>query len=92
MTPLARLCATGDVYRQAMREVVRELAQHDIDGVYFDAPIPFGYSGICFCPNCRENFKKFSGMNLDRLAPLGKGNGLPFESGRNSRVCRNARR
>lgn len=79
MTPLARLCVTGDAYRLAIREVVRELCQHDIDGVYFDAPSPFGYSGICFCENCRTNFKKFSGMDLARLADLGKGAGLPFE-------------
>lgn len=79
MTPLARVCVTGDAYREAIREVVRELAQHDTDGVYFDAPSPFGYSGICFCPNCRSNYKKFTGMNLDRLANLGKGVGLPFE-------------
>jgi hypothetical protein len=79
MTPLPRLCVTGDVYREAIREVVRELCQHDIDGIYFDAPSPFGYSGICFCPNCRSNFKKFSGLSLDRLADMAKLGGLPFE-------------
>jgi hypothetical protein len=79
MTPLRRLCVTGDAYRDAIREVVKELCQHDIDGLYFDAPSPFGYSGVCFCPSCRGNFKKFSGMDLDRLADLGKSNGLPFE-------------
>jgi hypothetical protein len=79
MTPLARLCATGDVYREAIRKVVRELAEYDIDGLYFDAPSPFGYSGICFCSDCRRNFKKFSGIDIGRLASLGKGPGLPFE-------------
>jgi len=79
MTPLPRLCITGDVYRGAVREVVRELCQHDIEGIYFDAPSPFGYSGICFCSDCRSKFKKFSGLNLDRLADMAKLGGLPFE-------------
>ena len=79
MTPLPRLCVTGDVYREAVRGVVRELCQHDIEGIYFDAPSPFGYSGICFCSNCRSNFQKFSGLSLDRLADLAKLGGLPFE-------------
>jgi hypothetical protein len=59
------VCTQGDVYREAMRKVVRELCEHDIDGVYFDAPS--GYRAICFCDPCRENFKRFSGMELDRL-------------------------
>jgi hypothetical protein len=79
MTPLHRICATGDTYRDAIREVVKELCRHDIDGLYFDAPSPFGYSGICFCASCRNNFQKFSGIDLERLASLGKLNGLPFE-------------
>jgi hypothetical protein len=62
-----RLCTTGDAYREAIRGVVRELCEHDIDGVYFDSPSEFSYTGICFCDSCRRNFKKFSGMDLDRL-------------------------
>jgi hypothetical protein len=76
---LQRLCATGDAYRVGIRKVVKELCEHDIDGVYFDAPSAFGYGGICFCDSCRIGFKKFSGMDLDRLASLAKLNGLPFE-------------
>jgi hypothetical protein len=79
LPPLQRLCTTGDAYRSAIREVVRELCEHDIDGVYFDSPSSFGYTGICFCDSCRKNFTKFSGLDLDRLAPLAKDDGLPFQ-------------
>ncbi|HLH79682.1 MAG TPA: hypothetical protein VKV29_05295, partial [Chthonomonas sp.] len=33
--PLQRLCTTGDAYRSAIRVVVKELCEHDIEGVYF---------------------------------------------------------
>ena len=59
--------ATGDAYRQAIHQVVRELCNHDIDGVYFDAPGDFGYTDICYCPTCRRNFRAFSGMDITRL-------------------------
>ncbi|HEV2498138.1 MAG TPA: beta-galactosidase trimerization domain-containing protein [Terriglobia bacterium] len=80
--PLQRLCTTGDTYRAAIRTVVRELCEHDIEGVYFDAPSSFGYTGICFCDSCRAGFRKFSGMSLEQLAGFVKKhtpNGLPFE-------------
>ena len=83
MAPLQRLCKTGDAYRSAIREVVIEVCQHDVDGVYFDAPSAFGYTGVCFCDSCRKNFRKFSGMDMDRLAGLAKLNGLPFDWGSN---------
>ena len=77
MTPMRMLCTTGDIYRAAIRQVAREFCEHDTDGVYFDAPSGFGYTGVCFCDSCRRNFKKFSGMDLDRLAGLARLNGLP---------------
>jgi hypothetical protein len=79
MTPLQKLCKTGDAYRVAIRQVVREICEHDIEGVYFDGPSAFGYTGICFCDACRKNFRKFSGMDLERLSSLAKLNGLPFD-------------
>ncbi len=82
-TPLQKFCKTGDAYRQALRQVVKEICEHDVDGVYFDAPSAFGYTGVCFCDSCRIAFKKFSGMDLDRLASLAKLNGLPFDWGGN---------
>jgi len=63
-----RLCITGDAYRQGIRQIVKELCAHDIDGIYFDGPC--GYRGICFCESCRQNYKKFSGMDLNRLSDL----------------------
>ncbi len=73
-----RLCTTGEAYRAGIRQVVRELCEHDIDGVYFDAPSAFGYTGVCFCESCRKGFRQFSGMDLERLASLSRLNGLPF--------------
>jgi hypothetical protein len=70
-----KVCATGDIYREAIRKVVRELSEHDIDGIYFDAPS--GYKGICFCGTCKKNFRKFSGMDLDRLRNVRDLNRLP---------------
>ncbi len=66
-TPLRMVCKTGDIYRAALRQVVRELCEHDIDGVYIDSPSEFNYTGICFCDACRVNFRQFTGMDLDRL-------------------------
>jgi hypothetical protein len=60
-----RTCGTGDFYRQQFRKLVQELCAHDMDGVYFDAPS--GYRGVCFCEDCQQNFKKFSGMDIYRL-------------------------
>lgn len=78
-----RTCSTGDAYRNGIRQVIRELCAHDIDGVYFDAPSGFGYSGICFCESCRKNYRAFSGMDLMRLASLSKQDGLSFDVGSN---------
>lgn len=77
MTPLQRLCTTGDAFREGIRTVVKEFCAHDIDGVYFDGPSPFGYSGVCFCDSCRINFKKFSGIDLERLRDVLDLNRLP---------------
>lgn len=60
-------CSTSDAYRQGIRTVVRELCAHDIDGVYFDSPSDWGYTDICYCENCRKNFRAYSRMDLDRL-------------------------
>jgi hypothetical protein len=76
-TPAPRMiCFTGDVYRAAIRQVAREYCSHDIDGMYFDSPSEFTYTGVCFCANCRGNFRKFTGMDLDRLRAFGTRPGL----------------
>ncbi len=43
---LQRLCATGDAYRTGIRQVVKELCEHDIEGVYFDAPAALDTGGF----------------------------------------------
>jgi hypothetical protein len=73
-----KTCATGDPYRQMIRKLVAEICEHDTDGVYFDAPS--GYRGICFCPSCRQGFKKFSGMDLDRLRNVRELERLPSDT------------
>jgi hypothetical protein len=75
---LQPLCTTGEAYRQAIRQVVRELCEHDIDGVYFDGPS--GFQHVCFCDSTRRNFKKFSGMDLERLSEFAKS--PPYTGGR----------
>jgi hypothetical protein len=60
-------CSTSQPYRLAMRQAVREIAAHDIDGMYFDAPSAYEYTGICYCESCRTGFHTYSGMELDRL-------------------------
>ncbi len=62
-----QLCMFGDAYRQAIRRVIREYCEHDIDGVYLDAPSTYGYSGFCFCSSCRRNYKRQTGFEIDRL-------------------------
>ena len=70
-TPPRMICFTGDVYREAIRQVAREYCAHDIDGMYFDSPSEFTYTGVCFCDNCRRNFKNFTNMDLSRLRSFG---------------------
>jgi hypothetical protein len=62
-----RSCSTSQAYRQTWRQVVREVAAHDIDGMYFDAPSAWEYTGVCYCDSCRSSFQSYSGMDLDRL-------------------------
>jgi len=45
--------------------MVKEYCEHDIDGVYFDAPGAFGYAGVCFA-FLPYQLQKVSGMDLNR--------------------------
>ena len=65
--PNVRVCSTGDAFRHAQRQMVRELSEHDIDGVYFDAPDAFEYTGICYCESCKRNFRAATHLDLNRL-------------------------
>ena len=73
-----KTCATGDPYRQMIRKLVAEICEHDTDGIYFDGPS--GYRGICFCDSCREGFKRFSEMDLDRLRTVRELERLPRDT------------
>ena len=59
--------ATGDAYRAAIQQVIKEYCTYDIDGAYFDAPGGFEYTGVCYCPTCRRKFKEYCGIDMDRL-------------------------
>ena len=61
--PRQPICVLSDAYRAAIRTVVREFCEHDIDGVYFDGPWRY----LCFCDSCRRNYKSFTGFDLGRL-------------------------
>jgi hypothetical protein len=71
-------CATGDGYRQMIRKLVAEICEHDIDGVYFDAPS--GYRSVCFCDSCRAGFKEFSGMDLTSVPDISQLQRLPSDA------------
>jgi hypothetical protein len=71
-------CGTGDPYRQMARAQARELCEHDIDGVYYDAPS--GYRGVCFCDSCRAGFRKATGMDVNRLANVRDLDALPADT------------
>jgi hypothetical protein len=75
---MVTMCGTGDPYRQMVRKQAHELCEHDIDGVYFDAPS--GYRGVCFCDSCREGFRKFTGMDPERLRNVRDLQNLPEDT------------
>lgn len=62
-----KIDATGDAYRAAIYQIIREYATYDIDGIYLDGPSSFGYTGVCYCQTCRKKFEAYCGMEMDRL-------------------------
>jgi hypothetical protein len=72
------MCGTGDPYRQMVRAQARELCEHDIDGVYYDAPS--GYRGVCFCDSCRDGFRRATGMDVHRLRDVRDLGNLPEDA------------
>ncbi|MCX7796607.1 MAG: beta-galactosidase trimerization domain-containing protein [bacterium] len=55
-------CVNSPDYRRWSFQVIRDLAQYDIDGIFLDGPI-FIASG-CYCQACREKFKRSYGKEL----------------------------
>jgi hypothetical protein len=64
-----KICRLGKTYRGAIRQVVRELCEHDVDGVYFDGPhIVEMYATVCFCEACQRLFHEKTRLDLFLLA------------------------
>lgn len=57
------MCSLCDSYRAAIRQVVKELSEHDISGIFVDGP----WQHICFCDWCRGNYPKATGFDISRL-------------------------
>ncbi|HPO82784.1 MAG TPA: family 10 glycosylhydrolase, partial [bacterium] len=55
-------CVNSPDYRKWSFQVIKDLAQYDIDGIFLDGPI-FIASG-CYCDACREKFKSEFGEDL----------------------------
>ena len=56
-------------YRQAFYNLVKTIvSRYDIDGIYFDAWLPFYFFGgkeqVCYCDGCMKGFKAASGKEL----------------------------
>jgi hypothetical protein len=55
-------------YRQAYLDYVTHVVRdYDIDGIYFDAWMPFYFwtgKKVCYCNGCVEGFRKASGLDL----------------------------
>ncbi|MFC2077065.1 beta-galactosidase trimerization domain-containing protein [candidate division KSB1 bacterium] len=55
-------------YREAFLDLVRRVVnEYDVDALYFDRWDPtyfYPQPKVCYCPGCRDGFKKASGLNL----------------------------
>jgi hypothetical protein len=57
-------CALGPYNFEFMTEVTREIMRmYKVDGIFSNR---WSGSGMCYCESCRQNFKKFSGLELPR--------------------------
>ncbi len=57
-------CALGPYNFEFMTEVTKEIVRdYKVDGVFSNR---WAGSGMCYCEHCRENFHKFSGLDLPR--------------------------
>ena len=59
-------CALGPYNFEFMTGVTREIMTlYKVDGIFSNR---WAGSGMCYCEHCRENFRKFSGLDLPRTA------------------------
>ena len=57
-------CALGPYNFEFMTDVTREIVRdYKVDGIFSNR---WSGSGMCYCEHCRENFRKFSGLDLPR--------------------------
>lgn len=49
-------------YREWVFQILRDLCQYDIDGIFFDGPIFF--EKTCYCPACQRQFREKTGQEL----------------------------
>ncbi|MGA2601581.1 MAG: beta-galactosidase trimerization domain-containing protein [Bryobacteraceae bacterium] len=58
-------CALGPYNFVFMTDVTREIvSMYQVDGIFSNR---WSGHGMCYCEHCRENFKKFSGLDLPLL-------------------------
>jgi len=80
-------CALGPYNFEFMDQVHREIvSKYGVDGIFVNRWQPQG--GECHCAHCRENFRRFSGMELpttndpaDAARQLPRGLQMPLVSG-----------
>lgn len=57
-------CALGPYNFEFMTDITREIVrEYKVDGVFSNR---WAGSGMCYCEHCRENFFKYSGLDLPR--------------------------
>lgn len=57
-------CALGPYNFDFMTDVTREIVSlYKVDGIFSNR---WAGSGMCYCEHCRDNFRKFSGLDLPR--------------------------
>ncbi len=57
-------CALGPYHFEFMRSVIRELvSRYPVDAVFSNR---WNGLGWCYCPNCRRNFRKATGLEIPR--------------------------
>lgn len=57
-------CALGPYNFEFMADVTREIVRkYQVDGIFSNR---WSGSGMCYCEHCRENFRRFSGLELPR--------------------------
>lgn len=54
-------CPSNMEYREFSKNQIREIVSYDIAGLFIDMTF---WPGICYCPDCRDRFKKECGLEM----------------------------